>query len=311
MSFELRSGESVRKGIRRITRKQLQKALEQLTGRPKEGRDEAVHSARKSFKRIRAILRLVRPEIGERTYHAENLSFRDAARPLTEVRDARIVLDTVEQLAEHFKKQIGVRVFKDTRQALEANLRAVRKRVLDEQEARAIAAEAVRQSQKRIKDWADVPNKWRAIGQGLENVYRRALNAFEDASADPIVEKLHELRKQAKYLRYQLEVLRPLWPERMQELAEEADRLTKLLGDDHDLVILRQMLDSGRAGSGEEREVLIPLMDERRAELQQEAMQLGGCFFQEPAKEFVGLIKGYWKTWRARKQESNEVVAVS
>src|SRR5262249_21632334 len=264
MSFELKPNESLRKGIRRIVRKQMDEALEQLTGPHKGSRDEAVHEARKAFKKIRAVFRLVRPVSGEKRYREENTCFRDAGRPLSEVRDARIFLEALDQLAEHFKEHVAGRSFADVRQALRDNLRAVRKRVLDEQRAFAVVAEAVRQARGRIKRWADVPNKWAAVGKGLEDVYRRAGDALGDAAADPTVAKLHEWRKQAKYLRYQLEVLRPLWPERLEELADEADRMSDLLGDDHDLAALRQMLtyDSEHFADKDDREVLLGLIDQ-------------------------------------------------
>jgi CHAD domain-containing protein len=140
----------------------------------------------------------------------------------------------------------------------------------------------------------------------LQEVYRRASAAFEDAAADPTVPKLHEWRKQAKYLRYQLEMLRPLWPERLGELADEADRMGELLGDDHDLAVLRQMLTDApeRFGDEGDREVLLALIDRRRAELQEEATLLGRRFFQDRPRDFVRRLKGYWKTWRAQSGES-------
>src|SRR5215475_14207002 len=132
MSFELKPGQSARKNVRRIARKQLDDALEQLTGTV-GARDEAVHEVRKSLKKVRAVLRLVRRAIGEATYRAENTCFRDTARPLTEVRDARILIETLDNLIEHFKGHVVGRSFDDVRKAMEANLRAVRKRVLEEQ----------------------------------------------------------------------------------------------------------------------------------------------------------------------------------
>jgi CHAD domain-containing protein len=302
MSFELKPDESLRKGIRRIAQKQMEDALEQLTGTHPGSRDEAVHEARKEFKRVRAVFRLVRPVIGERAYRAENTCFRDAGRPLTEVRDARILIETVDSLAERFREHVSGRTFGDIRKALQANLRAVRRRVLDEQDAFAVVAEAVREARGRVKDWADVSNKWSSVGEGLEEVYRLAAEAFGDAAADPTVEKLHEWRKQAKYLRYQLEILRPAWPERMEELADEADRMGDLLGDDHDLAVLRQTLtgDPDRFGDEGDLEVLLALIDRRRAELEQEARLLGERFFQDRPRAFARRLKGYWKAWRAQ-----------
>jgi CHAD domain-containing protein len=301
MSFELKPDKSLRKNIRRIARKRIDGALEVLTRARKRPRDEAVHEARKAFKKIRALLRLVRPEIGERSYRKENTWFRDAARPLTEVRDAKILVEALDNLTKHFREHVDGRSFADVKKALEANLHAVRKRVLVEQNAFAKAAGAVRQARKRIKAWANVRDKWSALGKGLIDTYRRSARAFREAAADVTPEKLHEWRKQTKYLYYQLQILRPLWPKRMEELANEADRMGELLGDDHDLVVLRQTLtdDPGRFGAEGDVEVLLALIDRRRAELEQEATTLGQRFFQDRHRDFGRRLKGYWKTWRA------------
>jgi CHAD domain-containing protein len=288
---------ALRKNLRRIATKETDDALEQLTAGHQGSGDEAVHEARKSFKKIRAVLRLVRPKIGEGAYRRENLCFRDAGRPLTEVRDAKILIESLSGLVEHFKEHVSGRSFGEVRKALQANLRGVRKRVLDEQNAFEVVGETVRQARERVKDWADVPGKWSSVRDGLREVYRRTRITFQEASADATVEKLHEWRKQSKYLRYQLEVLRPLWPERLGELADEADRMGELLGDDHDLTVLRQPLGGEPAGDGE---TLLALIDRRRAELQGEALLLGGRFFQDRPRAFARRLKGYWKSWRSQ-----------
>jgi CHAD domain-containing protein len=305
MSFQLRPDEPLRKGLRRVARKQMNKALEELAAPPGGSRDKAVHEARKSFKKVRALLRLARPVIGRKTYCAENACFRDAGRPLTEVRDAKVLVQTWDKLAKHFKGHVGGRSFGGAREALKANLQAVRRRVLDEGRASAVVAKAVREARGRIKGWTDVPNRWSSVGKGLEGVYRRAREASGGAAADSTVEKLHEWRKQAKYLRYQLELLRPLWPERMEELADEADRMGQLLGDDHDLAVLRQALSDNPGWFANERdvEVTLALIDRRRGELEQEALRLGGRFFQDSPGDFARRLKGYWKAWRARPGE--------
>jgi hypothetical protein len=83
-------------------------------------------------------------------------------------------------------------------------------------------------------------------------------------------------------------------------VADEADRMGDLLGDDHDLAVLRQMLtdEPDRFGDEGDREVLLALIDRRRAELEQEARLLGGRFFQDRPGPFARRLKGYWKTWR-------------
>src|ERR1019366_5884992 len=52
-----------------------------------------VPEVRKCFKRVRAALRLVREDLGDDAYREENWCLRDAARPLTEVRDAEMLVE--------------------------------------------------------------------------------------------------------------------------------------------------------------------------------------------------------------------------
>src|SRR5262245_47427428 len=66
-----------------------------------------------------------------------------------------------------------------------------------------------------------------------------------------------------------------------------------------DLAVLRQMLidDPERFGDPSDQEVLLALIDRRRAELTQQAVLLGQRFFQDRPREFAGHLKGYWKSW--------------
>src|SRR6266480_549656 len=97
MSRRSRKSESGTEGILRILYKELKDARADLRGRAILS-DEAVHGARKRLKAARAALRLVREALGEHHYRRANTSLRNIARPLTQVRDAKIVVATFEKL---------------------------------------------------------------------------------------------------------------------------------------------------------------------------------------------------------------------
>src|SRR4030095_8200693 len=82
--------------VRDIVRQRLDKAVCALEKRnaPSDG---AVHYARKQLKRARAGLRLLRDALPKASYSRENGELRDAARPLSPIRDARVMLDTLER----------------------------------------------------------------------------------------------------------------------------------------------------------------------------------------------------------------------
>ncbi|MFL5243049.1 MAG: CHAD domain-containing protein [Gemmataceae bacterium] len=303
-AFALRSQESVAKGIKRIARHQLENAVEELTSHPEPS--ETVHAVRKRLKRLRAVLRLVREKLGEKVYRRENISFRDAARPLTEVRDAEALIESSQALAKHFGADIGIEAFAAVRKALRTHLRAVRKRVLDKEDALTGVTKALQSAQARVRDWSIKGKGWSSIGGGLKRVYKAGRGAMNAAMTDPTAENMHEWRKQAKYLWHQIEILEPVWPGLMEELADQVHTLTQHLGDHHDLFVLRQTViaDPESYGGDVHLETVVALIDRRQEELKCSAFQLGRRCYQDKPAAFTDRIEGYWKAWRAEGRET-------
>src|SRR5215207_7408884 len=96
--YRLKKGEPVPEGIARIAVGRIDHALDGLRGKTDSTPEEAVHEARKDMKKLRALLRLVRGEVGESTFARENACFRDAARELSGARDTDVMLETLKRL---------------------------------------------------------------------------------------------------------------------------------------------------------------------------------------------------------------------
>lgn len=99
-------------------------------------------------------------------------------------------------------------------------------------------------------------------------------------------------------------LLRPIYPKRMERYASDLEALGEYLGDDHDLVVLRQTLEEQ---SGDDRgarafETLDNLIGQRQGELRSAAMTLGARFYAEKPSIFCDRLAGYWRTWRHRKK---------
>jgi hypothetical protein len=97
-AFRLYRNETIPDGIRRVAHGQLDQAHAELAGSPKRKLASAVHDTRKSVKRLRATMRLVRAAIGEGIYRRENAAFRDTGRRLSAVRDASVLIVTLDEL---------------------------------------------------------------------------------------------------------------------------------------------------------------------------------------------------------------------
>ena len=268
--------ETAAEGVRRIARGQIELASGRLEG---GGDDvaEAVHEARKSFKRMRAVVRLARDPLGDDVYRSENHAFRDTGRELSAARDAQVLRETLDDLTKRYGKEIADDTFAGLRESLDADAQAAHERIA----ADAGAVEEVRAgldaARDRVATWPLPEDEGASmLAPGFERIYKRGRGAFKAARQDPTDENLHELRKRAKDLWHAAQVLRPASPRRMKRLARRSHQLSDLLGDDHDLAVL---LDAAREryrtlGRGE-LALLRGLVSRRRARLQRAALACG------------------------------------
>jgi CHAD domain-containing protein len=272
--YRLQPGEGAGEGIRRIARGQIELAADRLRhGRGGE-LDEAVHDARKAFKRVRALVRLARDGIGDEVFRRENAAFRDVGRQLSAVRDAQVMVETLEGLIDRYRAELADGAFRGLLDALTTEAHAAHKRLASDPAVVRGALGALETMRDRVATWPLGEREGpRALAPGFERIYRRGRRAVRAARKDATTENLHELRKRAKDLWHAAQVVRPVAPKQMKRLARDAHRLADLTGADHDLAVLvegaRQRAHTLRPG---ELQLLGALVDRRRRGLQREAL---------------------------------------
>lgn len=296
MSFKLRNKEPLHKGIGRVAHEQSQSIRDSVGEDRKRHQGEAVHNARKSIKKMRALLRLIAADLGKRTFQRENRAYRDMGRKLSPLRDATVLIASVEKLRDQYCKQVAPNVFVTARNALKnpekngaKNLAAVRNQLNKS------LAEATR----RIDSWPLDKVDWNDLYLGLERIYRQGRRACTAASRDPGMANLHEWRKRVKDLWYHLRLLNPVWPEVMNHLAEEIKILSEYLGEDHDFAVLEETLSAKRLRKSDWN-ILCLMIKARRSQLQRAAFDLGSRVYAEKPKGFARRIERYWRAWHTK-----------
>ncbi len=300
MSYRLEPREPLAAGIKRIAREQIDQALEQLTTTP-EGPDEAVHDARKRFKKVRAVLRLVRDEVGSDVYKRENVCYRDAGRRLSDVRDSYVMIETVDKVTERYSDDLDGERYAGLREKLVAEHGTLKRQILDHDKALDEVADTIQKARQRVAGWPIENNDFSAVSDGLKRVYKRGYKRLSRAYANPNPENFHEWRKRVKYLWYHTRILKSLWPDLLDELADQTHDLADYLGDNHDLAEFRHLLlDRPNLFESEsDMEDLVEAATQWQAELKVAAHQLGERIYVEKPKTFVKRIGNYWQVWRA------------
>jgi hypothetical protein len=231
---------------------------------------ESVHQARKSMKRARAALRLLREGLDGAAFRAENAALRDAGRRLAPLRAPQSVLDALQDLRRRYPEELP----RARLEALERRLRA--EQASGEREsARAGAARLLRHSLARAERADFLGIGAGALDEGLERIYRKGRKAYAEAGQAGTGEALHEWRKQVKYLLNALAALRADG-KAGGKAARRAEKLARRLGEEHDLAELEQRAPALR-----------PVIERRRAKLRKKALALGEKLYRRKPKRFL------------------------
>eukprot|EP00913_Durusdinium_trenchii_P010584 g9928.t1 len=254
---------------------QLAKAIAYLEEQP-DGPHEAIHDARKRFKRLRALYRLVQKDAPQ-FRRRENARIRDVARSLSTVRDATALVETTDYL-------LGFAANVEETAALEAARTALidrRDRIAAEEHdlpaKMAAAVAACREAIGALEalQLSDDPRKVaRRLGKAWEKQQRRAQAALAACRQDAGAETYHELRKSGQVYWMHLSLLHGIWPSAMRAKQAECKALVDLLGHEHDLSVLTEIVNESPELFGDSGSLarLIGAIINRQQALRQEAV---------------------------------------
>jgi CHAD domain-containing protein len=283
--FRLRLGQALDDDLRRVVRGRIDDALDHLQGRHHEDAATAVHEARKALKRARAVVRIARYELGDEVYRRENAAYREAGRRLSAARDAEVVVETLDDVTSRYADELRPNGDEHLHERLETEREEARTKLEADDSQRAQASADLEEARARVATWMLVDDV-APVTTGLRRIYRLGRRRMRAARKDPSVERLHEWRKRVKDLWHADELLRPAKPKRMRRWARDAHRLSDLLGEDHDLAVLRQ-----RVAAPDLRAVI----DRRRTDLQAEAFALGARIYGRRPRALAHRVEAWWR----------------
>ena len=270
---------------RGILRRQVKKGLKELAGGDR-ATDADIHEARKRIKEARATLRLLRKVLSRADYRREDRLLRDAARPLSAARDAKVLVEAFDGLGQRHHRARHIKGGQRLRQAL-VNARGRARRALTDGRGVRRTDKLLRKARAQVKHWPLRHDGWRPVATGAVRRYAKGRRALQDVRSERTAERLHHWRKQAKYLYLQLELLAPICAPFIARLAHELRRLSDDLGEDHDLAMLQESVAALARDVHHEvsATTFLSLIERSRNHLQRRALSRGGRLYRvRPAR---------------------------
>jgi CHAD domain-containing protein len=276
-------------------------------GHRKDGPDtldaQAIHDTRKALKRLRALVGLLREELGEQEYKREHKILRDAARRLASARDAEVMVETLDTLIARGPHKLGRRrPIVELRKRLVAERAAAASRAATDRTTRAQVLDDLRGMRERAR-WWELPERpgIAIVEHDLRRVYRqgrrrmrrieRTRGGKRSKGGRDQTRVTHQWRKRVKDLRYAAEILG------LRPLARRADTLGELLGEEHDLALLAGLLPppgrapfKGKRGK-RARKALLAQIARRRRRLRKRALREGKRLYRRKPKKFTRRVR--------------------
>src|SRR5688572_3267533 len=198
MAYRFKRGEKIEQGVHRIAAEQFDELLAELDD-DSISVDERIHASRKRGKKVRGLLRLVRPALGS-TYRAENEALRDAARLLSPARDGQIIIAAFDALIKHdaSEDQSIAPANSIVRDSLLNRRQELVGEPSDLQDRLAEYRERIAAIRHRIGDWHVEKKGVRAVRQGVQQTYAAAKSAFVSASENGAPDAFHQWRRRVK-----------------------------------------------------------------------------------------------------------------
>jgi CHAD domain-containing protein len=237
-----------------------------------------VHAARKRVKKVRALVRLAAPALPKRTSRNANAHLRVVSHRLGRIADEAAAIEALDRLARAHPKDVSKRTVAALRRTLQQRDRAIR-RVALRRKVSAGCVHVLRAEARRARRWSANADSVAALVPGLETSQARARKAMKRAMSHPTAGRLHAWRRRVKDQWLQLRLLEPAPGARLAALKRGLERLDGVLGEYHDLSLLRRALEREESLTREQTAAVLHVIARDRRTLRVRARRLGAHLY--------------------------------
>lgn len=245
--------------------------------------DYSIHEARKSFKRLRSLIRIYKYAIEDEVFQELNTLLRDAGRRLSHFRDIDAIAECLSKIEAKNKENILLI------EALKIQINSFRYNNDEASIAREIenVINDIEQTEAIIKN-IELPQQIKSnIKKGVRKIYNNTRTLYYKNLINENDILMHEFRKKVKQL-WDVALIFNLQTKEDIDFAENIHHLSTLLGDYHDLVMTFDFVVEERLILDDENAVKFKkILYKRKEKIAQKAFHQATLFLEKTPEVFT------------------------
>lgn len=288
-SISLQSHETLRDGLLRVV-DELIDPLTNSQAHVSQNGEEDIHRVRTTIKRLRALLRLIRPAIDPAFFNRENARLRTAAALLSFARDAEVARGTLKTLP------VSDEIDREAVRSVLSGLETQAEPATDFQGTMTEVNRRLEQTRLSFRRLKLRGSDREVLEAGIRAVYRQGRRRMKAAIKKGQDNAFHRWRIRAKNLYYELQFLESVSTKRVGQIVSRLSELEDQIGHDHDAAILRAWLKKQPETFGGEETVhrVVTCLDSQTRELRRKVVPLGRKIWRQKPRRFAQKIVRHW-----------------
>jgi hypothetical protein len=287
MYYWIQAGFELREDIKRVASEQFELLRLHLSPRAPDPH-EAVHEARRALRRLRALLVLLRAELGPE-YENLRAPYRSCTRALSTLRDAHAVVEVLNRLLRKDPALLGDRL------AAEIAERLVQRRdrlLASASPDYAAMRRVLRRAERQLPLWTSRASL-DVLRQGLRRRYSDGRKALRNAQRRRGMEATHKLRRRSRELGLHYTLLQSVFPALPESGIRRAHDVAQLLGRERELLLLSRVLGRMRHAPGRRAAIgrFRSRLDDLRTELHARAGRLAEKVYRDRPRRFAQCLE--------------------
>ncbi|NBW99538.1 CHAD domain-containing protein [bacterium] len=260
---------------------------------------EQFKQARKSLKKARAVLYLLRDSISESKFSEEEKNLKKLSRTFRDVRDAHVTEEVFMAFSKAHQKELTQQEWAEIMQVLVSESKKTVEKVFQEQKKLKDAIGLLNAAMERIPEIKIKGSPWNSIEECLRSTFLECFEYSEVCQDTHEEECFVAWRKAVKFLRVELDFfIEALSPE-IKKWNQELHTLSDTLGEYQDLTLIESQIQDCEQSIQSKKALhhLEKLLHERKKNLRKTARKLGREIFASKPKAFVRDFSQSTKSW--------------